>query len=208
MYIWSARSSKPLISRLNSPHGSWCTYYVQSLSLGPSSLANLDDFPCSLLVAPQDRPRTTISLHKGHLQLRAHNLERRSRRINRTEQRNDGFVPLRRIIGCREVEDEFLWGEFYFCVLFVDLLQEEGSNYCCWRLVEVVSVNNQYQFSNSSLCAGASPTYLTVSNTSSPPPVFPPFFFPLPTNKCLSFSLHPSIRMNSSNSNTLLLQHV
>lgn len=51
-------------------------------------------------------------------------------------------------------------------------------------------------------------TYLTISNTSSPPAL--PFFFfsPVPMNRCLSLVLHPSIRMNSSNSRTLRLQHV
>jgi hypothetical protein len=45
-------------------------------------------------------------------------------------------------------------------------------------------------------------TYLTVSSFSSP------LGLPLPTNRCRFFVLHPSIFINSSNSNTLRLQHV
>ena len=198
---------KALFNRLVTRIAHGAKYIIQSPSLGPSSLTDLDDFARSLLITPQHRPRVTISLYKSHLQLCAHDLKLRRRRINRAEQRDHGFVPLGRIIGCREVEDKFLWGEFYFCNFFVDFLQEEGSDYRCWRLVEVVSGVNQYQFNNSSIKVSLKSTYLTVSRTSSPA-AFPPFFFPLPTNKCLSFVWHPSILINSSNSNTLLLQHV
>src|SRR5437667_10613947 len=47
-------------------------------------------------------------------------------------------------------------------------------------------------------------THLTLSTTSSPP--FLPCFFP--TNKCRPRVLHPTIFINSSNSNTRRFQHV
>lgn len=106
-----------------------------------SSLANLNDFASPLLITSQYRPRTSIRLHKGYLQLRAHDLECRCLGINWTKQRNHRFVSFWRGVGCDEVEGGFHRLELYFCSFFIDFLEEEGGDDCARRLIEIMPVH-------------------------------------------------------------------
>ncbi len=72
-----------------------------------SGLPDLDDLASVLGVASQRRPARSVRLRQGHLQLRAHDFERRFLRIDGRVQRNLRLISL--LVRRRQVQIDGQW---------------------------------------------------------------------------------------------------
>lgn|SRR5688572_19429108 len=163
----------------------------------PSRLPNLQNFTRQRLIPTQHRPRCSVCLGQRQLQFRAQNLERRLFGVDAREKWHiSGIALWRGVAGC-EIEGESALFELDLCCVLDDLLEEERCDDGGRCLVKVMSVSRmlvrRYVMTLGHACKVG--TYLTVERTSSPP-AEALSFLPLPTNKCLSFVLHPSIFRN------------
>lgn len=106
--------------------------------LDTSRPSDLDPLAGPLVVAAQHRPAGAVRLDQRQLQLGAHDLVLRLRRVDGREQLPGGLEAL--VVLGREVEVDRVRSELDLCLLLVDLLEVDRCNDGRGGLVEVVSV--------------------------------------------------------------------
>lgn len=130
-------------STLSQPHPTHSILSIPTLNCS-SRLPNLYNFARPLLITSQHGPTSPVGLYQCHLQLCAHDLERRSFGINCAKEWNYSFVAFGNCVCSGEIEGEFMGsGEGNDCFILVDFLQEEGCNYRSRSLVEIVSISSR-----------------------------------------------------------------
>lgn len=168
-------------------NGSLSLKYTNA-QLHPPCPPNLKNLTCGLIVAFENGPASAVGLDESHLKLRAEYPKLALLRLDASGERELGIIAL--AVGCPEIELDECGLEVDEGAGSVDLLEEERCNHRCCCLIEIVSEI----VSSVALETGSGRAHRTVSSLSSP--VLSLSFLPLPTNKCRSLVLQPSMFMN------------